>query len=74
MLALEMVEAPGASFPFSIKPILGNLEGGCYITLILPSSLSDLVAGRRIAGGSAPKSGGGGGDGGSGNKNPRTKC
>ena len=70
--ASEVVEAPGASFPFSLEPILVDLEGGRYICPILPALLVDLAAGRRLAGRSVPKSGvggcgGGGGGGGSGN-------
>ena len=61
-----MEEAPGASVPFSLKPITVDMEGGCYIGPILPAALTDLVAGRRPAGGSAPKGGGSGGDGSSG--------
>ena len=68
-LASEVEEAPGASVPFSLKPILVELEGGRYTVPILPAPLADLVAGRRPAGGSAPK-GGGGGDGGGVSKKP----
>ena len=56
-----MVEAPGGIVPFSLKPILVDLEGGRYIGQILPVSLADLVAGRGSAYEGAPKSGGGGG-------------
>ena len=69
--ASEVVEALGASVPFSLKPILVDLEGGHYIGPILPASLDDVVTGRRPTGGSAPKSGGGGGGSGSGKKYPR---
>ena len=61
--ASEVEEAPGASVPFSLKPILVELEGGRYIGPILPAALADLVSGRRPAGGSAQKGGGGGGSG-----------
>ena len=54
------MEAPGASVPFSLKPILIELERGRYIGPILPASLANLVAGRRPVGGGAPKSGSGG--------------
>ena len=64
--ASEVEEAPGASVPFSLEPILVELEGGRYIGPILPDALADLVAGRRPAGGSAPKGGGGSGSSGSG--------
>ena len=65
-LASEVEEAPGASIPFSLEPIMVELEGGRYIVPILPASLANLVAGRRPADGSAPKDGGGGSSGGSG--------
>ena len=55
-----MVEAPGASVPFSLEPILVNLEGGRYIGLTPPVSLVELVTGRQSAGRGAPKSSGGG--------------
>ena len=67
-----MVEEPGASFPFSLEPILVDLEGGRYIGLIIPASLADLVAVGRPAGGSVPKSDGGDSSG-SGNKKPSPK-
>ena len=72
----EVVEAPGCSSPFSLKPIMVYLKGGGYIGPILPISLADLVAGRRSAGGGAPRSGGNdgnGGGGGRGNKKPTPK-
>ena len=47
--ASEVVEAPVASVPFSLKPILVDLEGGLYIGLILLTSMDDLVTGRRSA-------------------------
>ena len=49
----EVEEAPGASVPFSLEPILVKLEGGRYIGPILSAALADLVAGRRPEGGSA---------------------
>ena len=64
--ALEVVEALGGSLPFSLEPILFEMEGGRYIGPILPASLANLVKGRRPAGWSAPNSGGGGGSGGDG--------
>ena len=74
--ALEGVEAPGASVPFSLKPIMVEMERGRYIDPILPASLADLVTGRRPAGRSAPKIGGGssGDGGGSGNKKTLPKA
>ena len=66
----EVVEVMGVVVPFSLEPILVNLEVGRYIGPILPVSLVELVGGRRSASGSAPKSGGSGrnGGGGGGNK------
>ena len=70
-LSSEVEEAPGGSDPFSLEPILVDLKGVHYIGPILPAALADLVAGRRPAGGSAPKGvgSGGGGGGGSVSKN-----
>ena len=53
-LALEVVEALGVGVPFSLEPILVDLEGGRYIGPILPASLADLVTGSRPAGKCAP--------------------
>ena len=53
--ASEVEEALGASVPFSLEPILVELEGGRYIGPILPAALADLVSGRPPAGGSAPE-------------------
>ena len=63
--ASEVEEAPRASVPFSLEPILVYLEGGRYIGPILPASLADLIVRRRPAGGSAPKGGSDSGNGGS---------
>ena len=63
----QVVEALGSRFPFSLKPILVDLEGGHYINLILPVSLANIISGRRSAGGCAPRSG-------SGNKNRCLRC
>ena len=41
--ALEVVEAPGDSVPFSLKPILVDLEGGRYVVPILPRPLEELL-------------------------------
>ena len=65
--ASKVVEAPGARVPFSLEPILFDLEGGHYILPILPIPLSNIVSGRQSAGGSATRGGGGCGDVGSGN-------
>ena len=48
--ASEVVEAPGGSVSFSLKPSMVELEIGRCIALILPISLADIVAGRRSAG------------------------
>ena len=66
--ASEVVEAPGASAPFYLKPILVEMEGGCYMGPILPGTLEDLFAWRRETDGNG--SGGGNGDGGD-PKSPR---
>ena len=67
----------GGSIPFSLEPILVDLEEGRYIVPILSVSMADLVAGKRSADGGAPKIGGGrsnsGGGGGGGNKKPLPK-
>ena len=65
-----MEEALGASAPFSLEPILVELEEENYIGPILPASLVDPIAGRRPAGGSAPKGGSRGGGGGGGSNKP----
>ena len=49
--ASDVVEALGSRVPISIEPILVELERGGYIGSIFPTSLADLVAGRRSAGG-----------------------
>ena len=53
-----MVEAPGDSAPISLKPILVDMEGGCYIRPILTTYLADLISGRRQVGGGATSGGG----------------
>ena len=53
----EGVEAPGASVPLSLEPILVDMEGGRYISPIRPSYLVDLSAGRWSVGGGSPQSG-----------------
>ena len=44
-LASEVEEAPGASTPFSLKPLLVEMEGGHYTVPIIPAALVNLVAG-----------------------------
>ena len=60
----EVMEAPGASVPFYLEPILVNMERYRNIGPILPTYLPNLVEGRRSAGGGATRGGGsnGGGD------------
>ena len=58
-----------ASVPFSLKPILVDLEGGRYIGLILPISLTNLVTGRRSAVSGVPRNGDGSSGVGGGNGN-----
>ena len=41
--ASESLDAPGCSAPFSLEPILAELEVGQYIGPILPAALGDLV-------------------------------
>ena len=65
-MSSKVVEVPGDRVPFSLEPILVELEGYHYIGPILPVYLADLGAGRRLAGGGAPKSGGGGSNSGGG--------
>ena len=47
----EDMGAPGARVPFSVNPILLDLEGRGYMGLLLPGPLVDLVSGRRGCGG-----------------------
>ena len=47
----EVVEAPGAIIPFSLSPVLVDLERGIYLGPILPEPLADLIAGQRALGG-----------------------
>ena len=56
--ASEDLEAPGSNTPFTLEPILLELDSGCYVGPILPGILADLLAGRRPGGGD--RSGGGG--------------
>ena len=71
--ASEYLDDPGCQFPFSLEPILVELEGGQYVGPILPVALRDLVSrandrgggGGGSGGGSSGSSGGSGGGGGS---------
>ena len=60
-MASEMMEAPGTSTPFPLESILVDLEEALYISLILPTSLINLVAGRRSADGDTARGGSSGG-------------
>ena len=78
--ASESLDAPGCLAPFSLDPILADLEGGRYLRLILPMALGDLVSrsSGRCSGGGGGGSGsrgssGGGGDGGGGGGATSTK-
>ena len=63
------MQASGGSAPFSLEPILVDMEGACYVSSILSTSLSDLVSGRQSADRGATR----GGDSGSGDKK-HTQC
>ena len=63
--ASEDLDDPGSNVPFFLNPILVELEGRRYVSLILPIPLADLLVGRRMEGGSG-NGGGGSGSGGSG--------
>ena len=56
----ESLDALGCQAPFSLEPILAELEGGRYVGPIPPIALRDLVSRSRGRGGG----GGDGGDGG----------
>ena len=58
-----MVEAPGASVPFYIKPIVVDLEGVHYVGPILLGTMVGLLSGRRATYGNGGGGGGGGGGG-----------
>ena len=45
----KALDAPGGNVPFSLEPILVELEGGRYMVLILPVPLVDLLVVRRPA-------------------------
>ena len=55
----EDVWAAGETVPFSLEPILLELEGARYVGLLLTLPLADLGSGRR--GGSSTSGGGGSG-------------
>ena len=57
-MASEYLDALGCNIPFSLKPIMFELEGGRYIVPILPASLADLVANTDGRGGDGVSRGG----------------
>ena len=61
MSALEVVKAPGANLPFSLEPIMVNLEVGFYMGPILPGPLAYLLAVRQAEDVNGSRGGGGGG-------------
>ena len=66
-LLSETQLALGGNIPFLLDPILVDLEGGCYVGLILMGTLGDVLAGQRPSGsGGVDRSGSssGGGSGG----------
>ena len=71
----EAVEALGGSVPFSLEPILVDIEGDRYVGPVFPTSLDDLVSGRRSEGRGATRGGSGGGSsvGGVGDRKPMPK-
>ena len=69
LAASEALEAPGGNIPFSLEPVMVDLEGGAYVGSILPIQLADLVSGGGRGGGSGKENGikhSGGSGGGSG--------
>ena len=56
----EDLGMPGEMVPFSIGPILLELDGGSYVGPILLGALAELFI-RRLRGGSGDVSGGSGG-------------
>ena len=62
--ASESLDAPGCQVPFSLEPILAELEGGRYVGTILPPALVDLVSRANGRGGGGGGGGGGGSSGG----------
>ena len=50
VLASEALKEPGANTPFSLEPIMVDLDGGRKVVLILSVPLVDILAGRRTAG------------------------
>ena len=59
--ASESLDAPGCQVPFSLEPILAELEGGRHVSPILPLALGELVSRPNWRGGGGGGSSGGGG-------------
>ena len=69
---MEVVKTPGSNVPFSIKPIMFELEGRWYVGPILLVTLADLLAVRQAADGNVIRGGrGGGGSSGGDSKNSK---
>ena len=45
--SLEDVEAPSETVPFSLEPILLEMESGRYVVPLLPATLVEMVSGGR---------------------------
>ena len=58
VLESEALEAPGDNVPFTLDPILLELEVGRYVRPVLPGTLSDILVGRRPVGSSGSRGGG----------------
>ena len=65
------MEAPGANAPFSLKPIMFELEGVSYVGTILLVPLAELLAGRHASGGNGSIGGGGDSSGGGSGGDPK---
>ena len=64
--ALEALESPGATVPFTLDPILIKLESRRYVGTIILGVIADILVGRRnddTRGNDDSSSGGGGGKG-----------
>ena len=66
----EDIGVPGETVPFTLDPILLDLEGGNYVGTLLPLPLAELVSEIRDGGGN---NGGSGGTNGGGSRNKNTK-
>ena len=57
----DVVKSTGAKSPFSLEPIMVDMEGVCYMGPILPGPLAELLAVIWAADGNGSRGGGGGG-------------